>query len=142
MCVVICCSQDRCLLLISGIKELNHYSATRALNLRTTSLHYKKFSSKPHYICIQMQVQYKQLQPVPNVLHVTILFSTTREMIIETLISPVLDMMNEPFHQVLQFSTIYLMRQSQPFASIIVVPMSAICENRLLPNLFLSSLKN
>ena len=38
--------------------------------------------------------------------------------------------LDEPFHEVLQFSTIYLMVKPQPFASV-VVPLSTICEYRL-----------
>ena len=37
----------------------------------------------------------------------TILLSSTREIVIETLISPIFDMLDEPFHYVLQFSIVY-----------------------------------
>jgi hypothetical protein len=40
-------------------------------------------------------------------LPITILLSSTREIVIETLISPIFDMPDEPFHYVLQFSIVY-----------------------------------
>jgi hypothetical protein len=49
-------------------------------------------------------------------------------MVIEAFCS-VFDMLDEPFHQVLQFGTIHMMLKPQPFASVIV-QVSAICENR------------
>jgi hypothetical protein len=55
-------------------------------------------------------------------------FLSTREIVIETL-SPVLDVLYESLHQVLKFSTIYLMmlQYHQPFASI-MVPQGTVCE--------------